>query len=201
MTLQAALPLAAAAALLVTSAPAPDAHDRALAARLDAGVATFRTLAAPSSRAGSLPKHCAVLNKGSTANRFAAAFALTPVLLGEVVHEYKPQLVSLRKTIDGIHPDSPLFAHWIAAERQSFALLLRLDTHGKKIDLCQAATVMLDKSSTAADWQRAIGFGPALVSLLFNSKAEATLTSLDPKMRAFFVAAGLSRKSAKTLTS
>jgi hypothetical protein len=196
------LPLAAAAVVLASPAPAPDAHDRALATRLAAEVATFRALATPgSSSASPALKSCAALKGASADKEFAAAFAVTPVLLGELVHRFRPQFVTLRDTVGALHPDSPLFRRWIAALGESVALTLRFDTRGKKIDLCKAAAVILDKSSTAADWRRAVGFGPALFSRLFDSKAEATLTALNPKMRAFLVAAGLSPQSAKTLTS
>ena len=193
---------AAAAALLVSSGNAPDAHDRALAARLNTGVATLRKLAKPGAGAINLkPKNCAALRNGTAGERFAAAIIVTPILVGEVVHHYKPQLVAVQQTIESIHPDSPLFTRWIAALKESFAQTLQFDTRGKKIDLCKAASVMLDKRSTPADWRRTVGFGPELVARAFNSKAQATLTALDPKMRAFLIAAGLSRQDAKTLTS
>jgi hypothetical protein len=202
VTVRGLLSLAAAVATLASGAPAPDAHDRALAAKLDAGVATLRKLATPSSNtADSALKRCAALNGANADKEFEAAIAVTPVLLGELVHQYKPQLVELQQTIEDIHPDSPLFARWIAALKQSFTLTLRFDTHGRQIDLCKAAAVILDKSSTAADWQRVLGYGPALFAKLFSSKAGSTLTALDPKMRAFFVAAGIPARNAKTLTS
>ena len=122
--------------------------------------------------------------------------ALAPVLLGEVVHRYRPQLVALRNTIDGMHPDSPLFAQWIGALQQDFALVLQLDTHGRKIDLCKAAGVILDKSSTAAQWRRATGMDPALLARFFDNKSQAKLTALEPKMKSFFVSAGLSAQDA-----
>jgi hypothetical protein len=196
------LSLAAAVTTLASNAPAPDAHDRALAARLDAGVATLRKLAAPSSSPpDNALKNCASLKGKGAEKQFEAAFAVAPVLLGELVHRFKPQLVSLQQTIEAIHPDSALFARWIVAFKQSLALTLEFDSHGKKVDLCRAATVILDKSSTPADWRRVVGFGPARFGKLLNSKAGATLTALDPKMRAFFVAAGISPQNAKTLTS
>lgn len=195
------LSFVAAAATLVWASPAPDNHDRALAARLDAGVQTLRQLAKPGGSSPDLtPKNCAAL-RGGTDKTFEAAILVTPVLVGELVHEHKAQLVAVQQTIDSIHPDSPLFARWVAALRKSFAQTLQFDTRGKKIDLCQAATVMLDKGSTAADWRRVVGFGPDVFAQAFNNKANATLTNLDPRMRAFFIAAGLSRQHAATLTS
>jgi hypothetical protein len=196
------LSLLAAAATLATASPAPDVHDRALAAKLDAGVATLRKLASSSSSPSDAAlKNCPSLKGKGADKQFAAAFAVAPVLLGEVVHRFKPQLLTLQQTVEAIHPDSPLFARWIAALRQSLTLTLEFDSHGRKVDLCQAATVILDKSSTPAEWQRVVGFGPVQFSKLFNSKAGATLTKLDPKMRPFFVAAGISSQDAEALTT
>lgn len=202
--------LAAAAALAAVlaaaalgAAPKPDAHDRALARQLDAKVQTFRDIAAKEGVSDSL-KHsldrCPVLQK-DPGQAFAALFALLPALLTEIVDDYGPELRGLRQTIAGMHPHAPLFRSWLAAEGQSFALILRFDNHGKKIDLCKAATVMLDKESTAADIQRILGIDPSLIAVLFQSPASAKLSKLNPKMRAFFVAAGLPAADAKTLTS
>jgi hypothetical protein len=101
----------------------------------------------------------------------------------------------------GLHPHSALFRSWTAAEARDLALILKFDNHGKKIDLCQAAAVMLDKKTTPADIRRVIGIDPALIALLFQRPVSKTLTHLNPKMRAFFVAAGLPAADAKTLTS
>lgn len=193
------LPLAATAAFAASST-APDTHDRALAHKLNKSIATLRALSKSSKSIDALmPKKCASLN-GSD-QQFAAAIALTPVLLGQAVHQYKAQLVSLRNTIVGMHPDSPLFAQWIGALQQDFALILQLDTHGRKIDFCKAAGVILDKSSTPAQWRRATGMDPALLARFFDNKSQAKLTALGPKMKSFFVAAGLSAQDAATLTS
>jgi hypothetical protein len=60
---------------------------------------------------------------------------------------------------------------------------------------------MLDKKSTPADVQRVLGIDPSLIAVLFQSPAGAALAGLNPQMRAFFIAAGLSKADAKILTS
>jgi hypothetical protein len=100
-----------------------------------------------------------------------------------------------------MHPDSPLFARWLSAEASSLSLLLQFDNHGKKVDLCAAASVLLDKKSGDADVYRVTGLHLTTIAQLFSSKASATLQKLNPQMQKFFVAAGLSPAGAKTLTS
>jgi hypothetical protein len=117
------------------------------------------------------------------------------------VNDYGPQLRELQQMLLGMNPHAGLFRRWTAAEAKSFGLLLRFDNHGKKIDLCDAATVMLDKKSTPADVQRVLGIDPSLIAVLFRSPAGAALAGLNPQMRAFFIAAGLSKADAKILTS
>jgi len=186
----------------LAATPKPDATDRALAKALDAKVQTFRAIAAKtggSSFQQSLDK-CPVMKK-DPGQAFAAVFALLPALIAELVNDYGPQLRDLQQTIAGMRPHGALFRKWTAAEGRSFGLLLRFDNHGKKIDLCRAATVMLDKKSTPADVKRVIGIDPSLIALLFKSPASSALTRLNPQMRAFFIAAGLSKADAKILTS
>jgi hypothetical protein len=185
------------------AAPRPDAHDRALARALAAKVKTFREIAAQTDNSDfkqSLNK-CPVIKKDPK-EAFAALFALLPALLVELVNDYGPELRGLQGTLDDMHPHSALFAKWKAAQAANFGLILQFDNHGQKIDLCEAATVMLDKKSTAADIRRVLGIDPALIAKLFTSGgASSTATKLDPQMEKFFVAAGLSAKDAKTLTS
>jgi hypothetical protein len=197
----------AVAAVAVTAAlgtgPRPDAHDRALARRLDAKVQTFRKIAAQEGGSDAIKQSldkCPLLKK-DPGQAFAALFALLPALLTQIVNDYGPQIRDVQRTLSPMHPDAPLFRQWLRAENQSFALILRFDNHGKKIDLCRAATVMLDKKSTAADIHRLLGIDPALIGTIFKSPASATLTKLNPKMQAFFVAAGISKADAKVLTS
>ena len=195
-----ALSLAAATpALAATSRP--DAHDRALAAQLDAKVSTFRAIAGTTG--GSETKTlngCAYLKKHPN-QAFAAAFALLPALLAELVNAYKPELVDLQATLAGMHPDSALFTQWLSALGEDFSVILSFDNHGKKIDLCRAAVVMLDKKSTAADIHRVLGLDPRVIVKLFTDPVSAKLSKLDPKMKTFFVRAGLPAKDAATLTS
>jgi hypothetical protein len=195
------------AALLSGSALAasakPDAHDRALAQALDHKVQTFRDVAKQTGQSDTVQKSldkCPLLKKDPS-QAFAAVFALIPALLAELVNDFGPQLRDLHQTVLSMKPHSPLFSQWAAAEAQDFGLILKFDNHGKKIDLCEAATVMLDKKSTAADIHRVIGIDPRLIALIFQSPVTARLQKLNPKMRTFFVAAGLSKADAKTLTS
>jgi hypothetical protein len=199
----AVLALAATAATAATAAaPKPDAHDRALAARLSAKVSTFREVAA-SSDDNSLQRsldRCPLMKK-DPGQAFAAVFVLLPALLAGLVNEYRPQLADLRDTVAAMHPHAPVFRQWLDAERRSFGLLLQFDNHGKKIDLCEAATVMLDKHSTADDIHRVLGIDPRLIPKLFQSTSSSKVTKLNPRMRTFFVAAGVSKANAKALTS
>jgi hypothetical protein len=184
------------------AAPRPDAHDRALASQLSAEVTTFKQLSSgtkDNSLQTSLDK-CAFIKKHPK-DAFGAIFALIPVLLIEVVKDYGPQLRTVRSSIGGMHPDSPLFAQWLTAEGNDLSLILEFDNHGKKIDLCEAATLLLDKKTTAADVHRVLGIDPALLGKIFSSPASSKLENLNPKMRAFLIAAGVSRKNAAALTS
>jgi hypothetical protein len=193
----AALALAGPAA---AAAPKPDAHDRALVKQLNDKVTTFRNIASGTQNGGNSLGKCAQF-KGDPQQALGAVFVLIPVFLAEIVNEYGPQIRDLRDTIAAMHPDSPLFARWLAAEQQTFSLLLQFDNHGKKVDLCQAAKVMLDKHSTDADIYRTIGIHTMLIGRLFGSSASSTVNKLNPQMRAFFVAAGLTPADAKVLTS
>jgi hypothetical protein len=185
------------------AAPRLDAHDRALARALAAKVNTFKEIAKQTGQSDSLQKsldQCALVKKDPS-QAFGVFFALIPALLAELVNDYGPQIRDIHETLLGMQPHSALFRKWTAAEGHDLALMLKFDNHGKKIDLCEAATVMLDKKSTPADVRRVIGIDPSLIALLFTSPVSKTLTSLNPRMQAFFVAAGLSKADAKTLTS
>ena len=203
-----ALAVAAALAALTAgaafaAAPRPDAHDRALARALDARVKTFREVAAKTDNSDLKQSlnNCPVIKKDPR-QAFAALFALLPALLVELVNDYGTEMRGLQDTLVGMHPHSTLFRKWAAAEASNFGLILQFDNHGQKIDLCEAATVMLDKKSTAADVHRVLGIDPSLIAKLFTSGSPSSAaTKLDPQMEKFFVAAGLSAKDAKTLTS
>jgi hypothetical protein len=201
----AAIVLALAVATTAGAAAAkPDAHDRALAAQLNAKVTTFGAIVGQTGENSLIKselKNCAPFKTKDPSKAFAAAFALLPGLMVRLVDDYKPQITDLVHTVEAMHPDSPLFRRWTAALGTSYSLVLEFDNHGQKIDLCRATTVILDQHSTAADYQRALGVNPALVAQLFQSTASATVTTLDQQMRSFFVAAGLSAKHATALTS
>lgn len=202
-----AVALAASAGALVlggaalAATPKPDAHDRRLAAELSAEVTTFQRLAGgkDNSLQTSLDR-CGFIKKHPK-DALAAIFALIPVVLIEAVNEYGPQLRTLRSSLGGMHPDSPLFAQWLTAEGDDLSLILEFDNHGKKIDLCEAATLLLDKKTTAADVHRVLGIDPALLRKLFSSPVSSRLEKLNPRMQAFLIAAGVSKKNAASLTS
>ncbi len=197
------LALTAAGGALAVAAR-PDAHDRALAAQLNAKLATFAAVVAQSGENSLIKgelRNCAPFKTKDAGKAFAAAVALLPALMVRLVDDYKPQITELVQTVEALHPDSPLFRAWATALGKSYSLMLEFDNHGAKIDLCHATTVILDKRSTAADYRRALGINPLLVAELFQSAASQTVTTLDAKMRAFFLAAGLSASSAATLTS
>jgi hypothetical protein len=184
------------------AAPKPGAHDRALARQLSARVTTFQQLAS-GTKDNSFQKsleRCAFIKKHPK-DAFAAIFALIPVVLIEAADEYGPELRSLRSSIGAMHPDSPLFAQWLTAVGSDLSLILEFDNHGKKIDLCDAATLLLDKKTTAADVHRVLGIDPILLGKVFSNPVSSKLEKLNPRMRAFLIAAGVSRKNAATLTS
>ena len=191
-------------ATATAAAPRPDAHDRALVHQLAAKVAGFQAVAKASGSSSSVEsdlKKCPAFKKDPS-KALGAVFALLPALLIDVVNQYKPQLTDLHTTASRMRPDAPVFRTWLTAETQSLGLLLKFDNHGKKIDYCKAAQVMLDKKSTAADIRAVLGVDPALIATLFgsgSSKINTTLTRLKPQMIAFFVAAGLSKKTATAL--
>jgi len=194
--------IAGAAGTAAAAAARPDAHDRALAQALAAKVSAFQAISNTGGDSKVL-QHCAYL-KQHPKQAFAAVFAILPALLAIVVNEYRAELTDLSTTIAGMHPDSPLFKEWLAAEGADIDLILKFDNHGKKIDLCVTAQVMLSKTSTAADIQRVTGLDPALIGLLFGKQATAisnTISKLNPKMLKFLLAAGVSRKDAVQLTS
>ena len=201
--------LAAGALLSSTAAaatPSPDSHDRALITQLGAKVATFQALSTKTSDDKTLQKsldNCAALKKDPSLE-FAAVFALVPVLLIEVVNQYKPQLIDLRDTVSGMNADAPLFRQWLAAEGDTFRQILLFDNHGKTIDYCKAATVMLAKHTTAQNIRDVLGIDPTLIALIFTSSPSSPserLKRLNPQIRPFFVAGGLTPSLAKSLTT
>ncbi len=198
--------LSSSAAIARGATPRPDSHDRALISRLAAKVSSFQAIAAKTSDDSALEKsldNCPAFKKDPS-NLFAAVVALLPALLIEVVNEAKPQLVQLRDLVAGMDAHAPLFDRWLAAEADSFRLILRFDNHGKKIDYCKAATVMLAKSSTAQDIRNAFGIDPAAIAALFDtspSSVSVRLKSLNPQIRPFLVLGGLSTKMARQLTT
>ncbi len=207
-------------------ATAPDAHDRALAAALDARVATFRaidTTAFGASETKALHS-CVPLEKSLLKDKgnFGAAFSgvltaaleLALPLTIDLADRYAAELTSLRAALSAMHPDSALFGQWRSAELRSLNLFLEFDNHGQPVDACAAATYMqgLAKISKAgmaaaiAEFQAKVGISVAQYRQLApgffsNSDPAAALTKLVQRMETFFVAAGLSSKDASVLSS
>jgi hypothetical protein len=200
------LSLALVAAGTAAASSAPDAHDRALVRQIDALATTFDRLPSQS-QSQDLDKvlaNCSFAKGKDPSQAFAGAFVLLPALLIETVSQVRPQLVQARDLLASMRPDSPLFARWLAAEKKSITFLLQFDNGGKPIDMCKAAKVMLAKSSTPAQIQAVLGIDPRLIAKVFTgSMASSTdaITRLNPRMRTFFISAGLSRKHALALTS
>lgn len=182
----------------------PDAHDRLLVQQLGAKISSFKSLTAGENGDKSdLLNRCSAF-KNDPAKAFAAAFAMLPALIVDVVNRYRPQLQDVRDTLASMRPNSPLFQQWLRAEGDSFDLLLQFDNHGKKIDYCKAAQVMLSGHPSPAAIRDVLGIDPALIAKLFAAGAQApsaTLKKLNPQMRPFFVAGGLTRAQATALTS
>jgi len=199
LVLLVALALAPAAA----AAARPDAHDRALVQQLAAKVTALQDISKKTDNGNALLDGCPGF-KNNPSKAFAAVFALLPALLVDVVNRYKPQLQDLHDTFTGMHPDSALFRQWLGAQTQNIALILQFDNHGKKIDYCKAAQVMLSKNPTSEQIKDVLGIDPLLVAKLFSgtsTQGSKTVTKLNPQMRKFFLAGGLSLKQATALTS
>jgi hypothetical protein len=185
------------------AAVGPDAHDRALVKQLGDKIAALKSVVSKQSDTNNLLDNCPAFKKNPS-QAFAAAFVLLPAVLVDAVNRYKPQLQDVRSTLAGMHADSPLFRQWLTAEAQSIDLILQFDNHGKTIDYCKAAQVMLSKKSTPTDIKNVLGIDPALIAKLFQGAAQGPgtlLTKLKPQMRAFFVAGGLTPKQAQELTA
>ncbi|MEI8105845.1 MAG: hypothetical protein WCH31_08410 [Actinomycetes bacterium] len=201
------LTVAAAALLAATAqaAPQPDSHDRALIVALGKKLETFESVSSSTSGDAKLKAQldsCKAITKDPS-TMFAAIVVLIPALLIDVVNQAKPQLVGLHSLLTGMDAHEPLFAQWLAAEAQEMELILRFDNHGKTIDYCKAAAVLLDKKSTPAELRAALGVDPSVVASLFASNSSALsakLKRLNPQMRKFFIAAGLTSKAAAALT-
>ena len=198
----------ATAAVASAAAPSPDAHDRALAKQLAAQVAALSKLSSVTDksddRLNTELKGCKGLGK-TPGQSFAVVFAMLPVLLVEGVNQIRPQLLQVRDTIAPMRPHSDLFRRWLAAEQVGLDEILAFDNHGKKIDYCAAAKVMLAKSPKDSDVRAVLGVSLTQIKSLFSStstasKASATVKKLNPQMRAFLLAAGVPRSVAVKLT-
>jgi hypothetical protein len=197
-----------AVAVASATAPTPDAHDRALAKQLAAQVAALSKLSTVTDnsddRLNVELKGCKGLGK-TPGQSFAVVFAMLPVLLVEGVNKIRPQLLEVRNTIAPMRPHADLFRRWLAAEQVGLDEILAFDNHGKKIDYCAAAKVMLAKNSKDSDVRAVLGVSLAQIGSLFSStspsaKAGVVVKKLNPQMRAFLLAAGVPRGVAVKLT-
>jgi hypothetical protein len=195
-----------AASFAAASTPKPDAHDRALAQQLAAKVASLRKLTSTTNsgddRITKELKGCKALGK-TPADSFAVFFAMLPVLLIDLVNEIRPILLDIRNTLAGMHPHDAVFRRWLAAEGAGVGQILSFDNHGKKIDYCAAARVLLAKSPSDAQIRAVLGVDPAKIKSLFSggsTQASETVKKLNPQMRVFFIAAGVRRSVAIQLT-
>jgi hypothetical protein len=186
--------------------PAPDAHDRALAHRLAAKVVELQKVSSASKgsddKITNALKGCKGLAK-TPGESFAVVFAMLPVLLIDVVNELRPVLLDVRATVGAMHPHAVVFRRWLAGQRAGIEQILAFDNHGKKIDYCAAAKVMLAKSPTDAQVRAVLGVPLSRIKALFSatsSTGSATLTKLNPQMRKFLIAAGVRRSVAIELT-
>jgi hypothetical protein len=204
----AVLVLALAASSSATAATRPDAHDTALAKRLAAQVTALSKLSGVTDNGDEKLnddlKGCKGLGT-SPGDSFAVVFAMLPVLLIEGVNELRPQLLRVRAVIAPMRPHADLFRRWLAAEQAGLDEILAFDNHGKKIDYCAAAKVMLAKTPRDADVRAVLGVSLAQIQSLFSNtsasaKAGAVLKKLNPQMRTFLLAAGVSRPIAVKLT-
>jgi hypothetical protein len=186
------------------AAPVPDSHDRVLMAQLEAKVAQYERLGSNSSSdIDALMSKCGLAKK-DPAQAFKVAFALLPVAAIELVQRYRGPFVDIRQTLGSMHPHSALFRSWVAAELRELDFLLRFDNGGKRIDPCKAAQVMLSEHPTAAQIKSTLGVDPVLLAQLVARSTTghaSDLKQLDPPMRKFFLAGGVSPKHADALTS
>jgi hypothetical protein len=200
------LVLVAAAVLAPAAAGAssPDTHDRALMAQLEAKVAQYEALGSNSSAdIDALMSKCDLVKKNPS-QALKVMFAFLPIAVIELVQRYRGPFEDIRQTLASMHPDSPLFRRWVAAELREVQFLLQFGNGGKKIDPCNAVHVILSAHSTPAQIRSALGIEPTLLARLIARSTtghEADLKRLDPPMRKFFLAGGVSRKHAVALTS
>ncbi len=188
------------------AAPAPDAQDRAAANALVIKVTDLQRLSAASrggdDRITKALEGCKGLGK-APAQGFAVVFAMLPVMLIDLVNQIRPQLLDVRATLVSIRPHAPLFRSWVAAQRTGIDEILALDNHGKRVDYCAAARVMLAKNPSDARVKAVLGVPLSRIETFFaggSSKAQATVSNLNPRMRVFLVAAGVPRSVAVRLT-
>ena len=80
----------------------------------------------------------------------------------------RPQLLDVRATIGAMHPHATVFRRWLAAELATVDQILTFDNHGKKIDYCAAAKVMLAKNPSDTQVQAVLGIPPSRIKALFS---------------------------------
>jgi hypothetical protein len=185
-----------------SAAPRPDAHDRALMAQLEGKVVQYENFGSNSTGdIEALMRKCGFA-KGDPSHELSVVFALLPISV--IVQELHDPFTDIEQMLSTMRPHSALFRSWVVAERNEVAFLLRFDNGGKKIDECKAARVLLSKQPRPAQIKAALGVEPALVAQLIlrsTTGAGSGLQRLNPPMRAFLLAGGVSQKHAEALTS
>lgn len=185
--------------------PKPDAHDRAVARQLAAKVEELQKLSSASKAADDrITKSlegCKGLGK-TPAESFGVVFAMLPVMLIDMVNELRPLVLDLRATLGAMRPHATLFRRWLDGHRAGIDQILALDNGGKKIDYCAAAKVLLAKNATDAQVEAVLGVRPSVIKAVFTTGLgrSSTVTKLNPRMRAFLIAAGVRRSIAVQLT-
>jgi hypothetical protein len=190
-----------AVAASAAAARVPDSHDRVLIAQLEAKVQAYEGLGSSSSGADSAVKRCAFV-KNDPAKAFSAAFALLPVEVIQAVTKWRGPFRDIQHTLVSMRPHDDLFRRWVVAERSEVAFLLRFDNGGKTIDVCKAAQLLMEKRPSPTEIRAVLGIDPSLVGTAFvRATAKSPLSKLNPPMRAFFIAGGVSKKHAVALTT
>ena len=204
----------------------PDAHDRALVTALVTDVATFRAIdtAAFGASEGRALRSCTPLLQGvrahdknmgtAFASLLTAGFDLSVPLTIELADANDAKLLALEARLELMHPHAALFARWRSDELAALRLIVAFDSHRTPVGACTAAAYMvglgrLDKAKQAAalaSFRAEVGITAgafaALAQRLFSDSDPADLLSaIEPRTKAFFVAAGASASDATALSS
>ena len=186
-----------------TAARLPDPHDRALMQELEAKVVAYQGIGQASGDVTDLSKHCAFLKKRPSL-ALSASFALLPAAVIKLVQRYHGPIMDMKQTLARMQPHDDVFRRWVKIEQGEIGFLLRFDNGGKKIDSCGAAQLLLSKHPDSGRIKAVLGVSPLLIAQLFQrgfGGENKTLKRLNPQMRTFLIAGGVTPVHAATLTS